>query len=351
MAVTQVDIAKKLKTTHATVSRALRDDPSIAISTKIKIKKVAKDMGYKPDLLARALVKRKTNTIGMLFNPYPNPTTFAKLIALESACYLKRYKGFISYCSGSAKDFVNSAEELCSRGVDGLIVSSGDYHWTQRKNFDLIMQLPVPKVFLDEHIPFLCRQVYHDKSQGVKQAIRHLYNLGHRQINMVLNSWEKWINKDDPRFCGFREGIGNVGLNESECGIHELGCDGFIENGLWIYDPDSIAEGVQKFLTQKPNCTAIICSSDLIALSVISALKDMKIDVPEDISIVGVDNIVASTLCRPTLTTVGQPIEKLARAVVDLLISNIEQGDKSPRKVTINADLILRESVGSNKKS
>ncbi len=343
MTVTTITIAKLANTTHATVSRALRDDPSISPETRKRIKKLAQQLGYQPNLLARGLVKGKTHTVGLLMSSYQLETGATKVVVLDELASKKGYKLFVSYTKGELKRTVDSANELIARGVDGLLIY-GSYLETPPAKVKEMFDCKVPVVFFDTEKKFPCKQVVQDKSEGVIQAVYHLHQLGHKEIYMLFAHWASW--EKDTRFKGFVRAMKKFGYHNPQNRILPITYSGSIsEDGKQIYDYDDIIKNIKEFLQTHPNCTAVICGNDIVAMNLINAAWDLGLKVPDDLSVVGFDDLSTSRYTHPPLTTVAQPIGKIVSAAWDLLLDAIENENTEPKKIVIPSELVIRKST------
>lgn len=347
MAVTVYDIADKLSTSHSTVSRALRDDPRVAVDTRKRVKMLAQKMGYRPNLLARGLTKGKTHTIGFLAGSSLLEVVSAEMKLLDELSSKAGYELYISHTSGSLEQTVKKINEFVARGSDGLIIR-GSFRKIPVEQLRAKMNLSIPTVFVDKKTPFACRNVTKDGSVGVRHAVEHLYKLGHRGIYMLHSNWGGW--ETDSRFTGFNQVISDLGLDDGrqrQIGICET--SRFNEDGRREFDRNEIAANMGQFLEATPDCTAIMCSSDALALVILSTLAGMGKNVPGDISLVGFDNISAAEYSNPTLSTVAQPIGKMVSAAFEMLMDGIDNGNNEPKQLVIPTKFIPRQSTGERR--
>lgn len=300
-------------------------------------------MGYRPNLLARGLSKGKTHTIGFLLSSPFMDVTAAQMRLLDQFVNESGYRLYICHTSRDLDQMVERANELISRGVDGLIMRGGFSAGDGVK-----LNLSVPTVFLEGKVPFPCKRVFKDGSVGVKQAMDYLYALGHRGIYMFQPEWDNW--RADLRFKGFCQSIEDHGLGDPEEKLLVLtGLDTTDEDGHHFYNTDRACSYMEEFLKDHPDCTAIFCSNDKLAIAILSVLNGMGIKVPHDISVVGFDNIPASRFTQPLLSTVAQPIAKITRTAVDMLMDSIENNNDEPREITVPTEFIPRQSTATAK--
>ena len=349
MAITGYDIAKELNTTQATVSRALRDDPSISVAMRERVQKTAKRLNYRPNLLARGLVQGKTNTVGLLTAGMSLEISSAKMIFLDDRLHRAGYRLYVSNTKAEARRTVAAAEELVSRGVDGLIVY-GLKEQTVAEQCQSLAALPAPVVFMDFKLPFPCLQVVQDRGAGVRQAVEHLISLGHRQIYNLYSSFEDPAS--EPRIAGYIEACRLAGLDVPPERLVDVGPpDLSPQNGCFTMDPRQVRSAVANLISCHGDCTAILCSNDLIAMSTVSALAEMGLRVPLDVSVVGFDNISATVHCHPQISTVAQPIREVVEAACDLLLAAISDGSNGERIVSVPSRFIDRQTTGPVRKA
>ncbi|MCD4824830.1 MAG: LacI family transcriptional regulator [Phycisphaerae bacterium] len=317
----------------------------VSKATRKRIFQAAKEMNYSPNLLARGLRKGKTQTIGFLAGTPKHEILSAQVMILDQLVDKAGYRLYISYTMGELDRMVETANELVSRGVDGLILR-GAFPGVSTEQLQSRLSFPVPTVFVESQVPFPCRQVYQDGAVGVKQAVDHLYALGHRHIHMVRTYWNGW--ERALRFRGFREAIDSYGLGKADEKLHEI--DAWTchmdKNGHTSLDIDTVSRRMKGLLKSYPDCTAILCHDDELALVVLLCLSHLGIKVPEDISVVGFDNIPATLTSHPPLSTVVKSIGNVIRTAFDLLMEEIDNKQADPQEVVIPSEFISRQSTG-----
>lgn len=346
MAVSMKDIALKAGISDAAVSMALRDHPDISLTRRKQIKELSRKMGYRPNLLARGLRKGKTQTIGFLTGSPTLEMVSAMTAKLDNFADDVEYGVYTVHTEGDLDATVKRANDLIARGVDGLIIR-GSFPHVPPDTLKTSLNFPVPTVLvsLDISIPFACRQVCEDGTVGVKQAVDYLYKLGHRQIYMLRSDWKGW--EKDLRFAKFSETVKSYGLSDPEKRIYKICESGHINrDGYRVLDMDRIYLNTKEFLKSHPDCTAMLCSADNLALLVFSTLTSLGIKVPEDISIVGFDNLPATLYTRPSMSTIARPIEKIMRAAFDMLLDSIEKNNNEPEEIVVPTEFIPRQSIG-----
>lgn len=342
MAVTITDIAKKLGVAHCTISRGLRKDPRISDRMTARIINTAKRMGYIPNLLARGLVEGKTGTVAVLVPATNVEITAMKIMQLEKCMADNGLDMFLSFTHGCLENAIDIATKLQARGIDGMLVLS---HFCDT-NHNQVNPAPLwksrtPTVFLDSLLPIDNAHVYLDRGAGMQQAVEYLFSLGHRDVFLFTPA----VMLNEPRVRTFIKSMNDAGLSGLEhCCIIDDSAK--CKENRACFSAEAIFSTVTCFLQRHPECTAIMCTSDMMALTVQTALHSMGIRIPRNISLVGFDNITAGLSCFPQLTTISQPVEKLAAQAVKMLLAMMEDETVRPDAVSIPTELVVRKSTG-----
>lgn len=331
MAVTLNDIAKKAGVSLATVSLALNGSNKVNKDTKNRIKKIAEELNYVPNARARALVKKSTKTIGLVIPEVVNPF-FAEL-AQSIKDYVRSQDFNVILCSTDYQ----SEEELRyinmfrSGQVDGAIFAcAGDL---MAEHNDLIIKLVkenIPVVYVDRDglnhdlIPIVKSDIYH----AAYQAADYLISLGHKNLGFIGQSVE--------RLSGVKSALKNQGLEIKEKNIYYdyLKMEGGYAAGEKIAARD-----------EKPE--AVVCLNDEMAIGVIQALIAKDVKVPEEISVVGIDNIKMANFYNPSLTTVNIPVSKMGEKAAEILMKKITGKTLSPKEkfFIFPTKLVIRDST------
>jgi LacI family transcriptional regulator len=248
---------------------------------------------------------------------------------------------FIAYTHGRLENAINIATKLQARGIDGMFVFS---QFVDEKcvpvNPATSWKSRTPTVFLDALVPIDKAHVYLDRGAGMQQAVEHLFELGHREI--FLFTPEVMLN--EPRSIKFIECMNNAGLSGREhCYLIDESAR-CAENHA-CFSAEAILASATEFFKQHPECTAIMCTSDMLAITVQTALHSLGIRVPQDVSLVGFDNIPAGLSCFPQLTTISQPVGKLAVEAMKMMLVMMEDETVKPHAVALPTELIVRKST------
>ena len=341
MTVTIKDIARALDISPATVSRALKNDSRITVDVRERVTSMARKLGYRPNLLARGLVSSRTHAIGYIVDNL-SWSFFSELA--ERVQITAEEFAYSTYIYSSLKSPQKEREGIdgfLSRGVDGLLVSATEspenmrvYRELSQANFPIVLFNDLPGVEVDS--------VVTDNYEGANRAMRHLYEHGHRKI-MFIGPKENTTFKTQ-RLAGYRDFLGRNGLPIREDLVH---CEE--DDPMYGYRVVKAVMGAPK----KP--TAVFVHNDTLAMGVYRAVHEMGLRIPDDLSVVGYDNLDSCQFMYPPLTTIEFPIRHLARAGVELLMKRMsEKKVKSseqeiPRihqKISLTPRLIIRQSTG-----
>lgn len=342
MAVTLADIAKSAGVSQATVSRSLNDSDLIPDKTKKRIKKIAEELGFEFNANARSLITSKTGTIGII---YPNNSAdFSYNLhftswhnELRDQLEKENLDIIISYFENKYTGQNNIRKLISGKKVDGLIIIQPVF---DIETLELLKRSNKPFVFL-KYVPDIdgaekdIDVVYIDHFQGGYLAAEHLIKLGHRNIMSI--SADIRGGEFNLRSEGYKAALNNHGI-------------AFDEKKL-VFGDTSFNSGYQiaiDHIDTIKNTTAIFSQNDLMALGAIRALKELKIRVPEDIAVVGYDNIEFATYYKPYLTTIHQPTKEIAMLTCERLVSLLNNKESSVRRrIVLQPKLIVRESCGA----
>ena len=309
MSVTIKDIAKVSGVSYSTVSKALNDSPLVKPDTKEKILQVAKDLGYTPNFVAKNLVTKKSNTIGLVW-PTIEQTALSTLVTEINNLVVKN-----NYFMMLSINETNHAVKMFKNfRVDGIIIFEGE---TQPvKTSESTFQILTHGVSNHEnHYPII--DVNHRKS--IYDATSYLYHLGHKKISYVgyqSHSDKRQIEK----ITGFHEAMDEFGLKITENSMINT-------DGLTWYDGYIAA----KKLLQSPSIpTALISGSYDLSVGILRAVNEFKLRVPQDLSIISYDNIPQMSSLETPLTSVGVPVDQLAEKMVNSLLERINQNNTLP---------------------
>ena len=327
------DIARALKISASTVSRALKDNPHISEATKEKIRKMAEEMGYRPNVLASSLRTKRSNTIGVIV-PHINRHFFSSVVSgIEEVAYKAGFAVTIAQSNDSYQKEIHIARALYDGRLDGIILSFAmeTHTFGHLKAF---AESHIPMVFFDRVADEIeANKIVVDDFGGGRMATEHLISEGCRNIAHVSGPLHLKIYEN--RLKGYLAALQNAGLNPPAGGI--------LHNRLTRADGE---EALIQLLTLKPLPDAVFCANDTTALSIISKLRNTSIKVPDDLAVVGFSNEPFSESVTPSISTIDQPGYQMGVKAAELLISEIrgEISSKDYRTYIMPTKLIIRES-------
>ncbi len=336
---TQRQIAEKAGVSRTTVSLVLNNVPDAHISpeTRQRIVEAARRLNYYPDAAARRLVSGKTRTIALVWHRGPDPTyrdAFLPGILQGVTRAARHYGYYVVFRPIESNEPDDSYVELArGRHTDGLILSgprSDDTEllYLHRDGFPLVLhgQLPgtdVPSVDVDN-------------IRGATMAVEHLLTLGHRRVGIVTNAPSTYISSRQ-RLEGYRQALEQAGGIPYDRDLVKCG----------NFDEESGYAAVEALLGLDEPPTAIFIASDMVAMGSLRALHDNGLRVPEEIAVVGFDDITVARFITPALTTFHVPTFGLGWSAAELLIRIIEQDRPSQIHVRLDTELVIRESCGA----
>ncbi len=331
--VTIKDIARELDLSQMTVSRALSPDPKTAAlvtqKTRARIRKLAADLGYTPNLMARGFVTGRTNTLGLLTCKINCEPFGRQADMILRAADRQDYQILVALAaspSDAPEDRSRQIHQMISRGVDGLLIHA---RGTEGES-ELILQAVkgrVPVVtFFHPSTPDLCG-VALDDGEGIFEATSHLIRRGHERIGFIGTDWTH----DCPAAAKARGYFRAMEMR------------GLAPEHLPSPPPMQAAYELGKAVADR--FTAFVCRSDLVAIGLCRGLQESGLRVPEDVAVVGCGDLDVSAYSTPALTTLAIPYDQIAEAAMDLMLEQLH-GDATPRQVTLTHRLIVRDSCG-----
>ena len=323
---TIVDVARLAGVTPTTVSRVINNRGYISEKTKKRVQEAMDELGYQPNEIARSLTKQKSNTIGVIV-PHISHPYFAKLISnLENEAAKKDYKIILCNSKEKAEKEKQYLDMCKSNRVAGIIICSGNVE-SNKINTGGIPVVLLEKNFEEGKLGIQC-----DNYQGGKLATEHLIECGCKKILHLRGVIDEEMPADNRE----KAFIDVCSKNEIEYFIKKYDIDTYNQMNYYDY--------IKAALNEIEGVDGIFASSDLIAAQVIQVCNEIKIRIPEDIKLVGFDDVDISQLTTPRITTVHQPIKEMARLSIELIdakYNNIEVNEKT----ILPIKLIIRDST------
>jgi DNA-binding LacI/PurR family transcriptional regulator len=332
--VTLADIAASAGVTSMTVSRVLNHQGKVNIETR--------EMSYRRNGLARGLKRQRTDTIGLVLGDIANPFAAELARGVREVLEKHGYTLFICISEHSAKEDVEAFDSLADHRADGIIVATRASRLGNEKLDSLITSgFPVSLIGRDFRHP-QADLVTADNLKVGYEATRHLIQIGRQRIAFIGVSLTK--NVALRRFRGYLEALEEHGLPVAEeLIVGPQGANGQVPG----YSTEEIGyEGMTRLLALKERPTAIFARNDFTAVGALNAIKQAGLRVPEDIAVVGYDDIPLAAHTSPPLTTVRQPTREQGRIAAELLLRRIEAGQHPPREERVfQCQLVIREST------
>lgn len=318
----------------ATVSRTLRDPERVSESTRAKVLKAVKECGYTPNKLGVSLRTSRTGNIVVIIPDVSDSFNFGAIKSIEAYAQQRGYSILLGDTQGSEELERTYASMVRSRQADGIIMFSHRLPFDIDYSIDVYEQLP-PLVNSCETmgipaIPF----VSIDNTQAAYDATQHLIDSGHKDIALITGNIESPSSQH--RLEGFRKAMKDAGIPINEDLIHYATYS--VEDG----------ESVTKEILQKEKQpTAIFCLSDEMALGCCSAIRNAGLHMPDDISVMGFDDIPFSRYLSPPLTTISQPTKEIGKTCIRLLLDIVEGKRPEKTEYILPHKLVIRESTRS----
>jgi DNA-binding LacI/PurR family transcriptional regulator len=328
------DIARAAGVSHSTVSRALSDSPLVKPKTKARIQRLAREMGYSPDAQARSLVMGKTRTVGVVVTTIADPFAAEVVQGIENAAHDHGYTVILCSSNAEPERELAAVEMLRSKRVDAVIVTSSRVGALYLQHLE---RTGVPIVLINNHSEhggrYTC-SVSVDNQHGAYLATAHLLQLGHRRIAYISRPNDYRSNLE--RLAGYRQALSAAGIS---------------------LDPDLVVPGTGRAgggeralpalmgLDERP--TAVFCYNDMTAVGLLRAARGAGLAVPQDLAVVGFDDILLASYVCPPLTTVAQPKVEMGQQAMGMalaLMTAENPAEQGFANIVVKGQLVVRES-------
>lgn len=337
MKVTLKELAKKAGVSTATVSMILNQkDQSISEATRSKVRALAKEYQYVPNTNARSLVTRKTKTIGLIMPDITNPFFPEMARGVEDRASKSRYSIILCDTDDNEVREHQCVKILAEKMVDGIIFT----HCAQRDepsaDFNTF-ELPIILIDRDAYsLDNIKGRVTIDNEQGAFLAVDHLIQCGCRHI--LFLSGELCTQTAKERLAGYRRALSAYGLAFEESNVR-----------AGAYKLEWGRQAVDQVMEEKKEFDGVFCGNDLIGIGAIKRLQEWGIQIPQDVRLIGFDDIYMASLMEPPMSTVRQPAYEMGYRAAELLIEAIEQKqDQIPSdesRVVLKPQLMIRRST------
>ncbi len=328
------DIALRAGCSVMTVSKCLRDEPDVSAATKVRIKKLAGEMGYVPDVFAQALRTRSSKMFGVIIPSTTNPIFSRTLHALEERAHELGFEIVLAHSLGKPEREEACINRLIARRVQGMFINPVYRLQKEVSAYRELEKSGIATVILGHLAPFCSRfvNVEADDLLGSYKLTQHLLQLGHKRIAFFAGVVVAPASQE--RFEGYRRALREAQLEVDDNMVFQAG--NTIEDG---------EKAALQLINECSDATAIMADNDLVAVGCADTLLNQGIKIPEDISVTGFGNVLVSEYFRVPLTTVRQPKFRLGSSGMDLM-QQILRGEK-PKAIRLAAEPVLRASTAA----
>jgi len=319
------DVAQLAGVSHQTVSRVLNDHPNVRPDTREKVLDAIRQLAYRPNAAARALVTRRTHTLGVIGIDSPLYGPAMMLNGIERAAQNGHFVVIASLPALDRRSMLNAVDRFLGHAVEGIIVIAPQTSAVAALSH-VPPDLPLVAVGCSTRAPLTSVAV--DNAGGAGRATRHLLDLGHATVHHVAGP-TSWLDARE-RINGWRAALSEAGAPEPD-----------IISGDW-----SARSGYEigQRVAGMADVTAVFCANDTLALGLIRALTERGRRVPDDISVVGFDDVPEAGYYLPPLTTVRQDFGELGRCALSALVERIARGPGTGTHLKVPPELVVRAS-------
>ncbi len=328
---TMKDIARLAGVSTSTVSHVINKSRFVSDEIAERVNNAAQQLNYAPSALARSLKMNRTQTIGMLVTTSTNPFFGEVVKGVERSCYHKGYNLILCNTEGDNQRMKASINTLLQKRVDGLLLMCSTLEGERLDVFDRYPDIPI--VVMDwGPILFASDKIQDNSLQGGYMAAKHLIECGHKEIGCITGPLIR--HQAQMRYEGYKRALAEAGI---------------AINPDWIVESDFECEGgyqaFEKLYQRGKLPSALFVSNDMMAMGVIQAASQRGLRVPDDLSLIGYDDVHIAKFMTPALTTIHQPKYRLGKAAVDTLLYRLENPDTTAQVVQLEPTLVVRNSV------
>ncbi|OFJ34495.1 substrate-binding domain-containing protein [Vibrio cholerae] len=328
---TMKDIARLAGVSTSTVSHVINKSRFVSDEIAERVNNAAQQLNYAPSALARSLKMNRTKTIGMLVTTSTNPFFGEVVKGVERSCYHQGYNLILCNTEGDNQRMKASINTLLQKRVDGLLLMCSTLEGERLDVFDRYPDIPI--VVMDwGPILFASDKIQDNSLQGGYMAAKHLIESGHKEIGCITGPLIR--HQAQMRYEGYKRALAEAGI---------------AINPDWIVESDFECEGgyqaFEKLYQRGKLPSALFVSNDMMAMGVIQAASQRGLRVPDDLSLIGYDDVHIAKFMTPALTTIHQPKYRLGKAAVDTLLYRLENPDTTAQVVQLEPTLMVRNSV------
>jgi DNA-binding LacI/PurR family transcriptional regulator len=324
------DIARSAQVSHSTVSRALRNSPLVNADTGERIRRIAAESNFRVSAVGRSLATGRTHSIGVVVSSISDPFMAEVVGGLEEVTNARGYSLMLATSAGDPDREIKIVRVFEERRVDGVVLTGGSHLGAEHAPLLAAMKIPVVVMNGQRTADFAYSVVVDNVAAG-HAAVRFLAQLGHKRIAYIGDRFG--CESNDARQTGYRQGLA----------AHDLP---YLPDLVLVGDaqPESGMLAMEHLLSVPEPPTAVFCYDDMTALGALSAISRHNLRVPEDISVVGFDDLLMASYTQPPLTTIRQPKRLMGRLAGETLF-NLFAGTRPPDTRTLPTELIVRAST------
>ncbi|CAE6906858.1 HTH-type transcriptional repressor PurR [Vibrio alginolyticus] len=325
------DVARLAGVSTTTVSHVINKTRFVAEATQEKVMKAVDELNYAPSAVARSLKCNSTRTIGMLVTQSTNLFFSEVIDGVESYCYRQGYTLILCNTGGIYEKQRDYIRMLAEKRVDGILVMCSDL--TEELNEMLDRHSNIPKVVMDwGPESSQADKIMDNSEEGGYIATKYLIENGHTDIACLSGHFDKLACKE--RIVGFRRAMAEANIPVNE--------DWILEGN---FECDTAVLVADKITAMEKRPTAVFCFNDTMALGLMSRLQQNGIKIPDDISVIGYDNIELAEYFSPPLTTIHQPKRRVGKNAFEILLERIKDKDHEKRIFEMQPELVVRNTV------
>ncbi len=332
------DVAKLAKVSPSTVSRVIADNKRISTETKERVKKVMEELNYHPNMIARSLITRSSQTLGLVLSrsadsAFSNPFFPEVIRGISNVTQKYHYNLMLATAGNYTEEARQCLRMVAEKRVDGVLLLAS------RVNDELIKELT------EKEYPFIvvgrapetikCYSVNNDNIQAAYSAVRHLLNHGHQRIAFI-NGPEEFMFCQD-RFEGYRFALKEYGVEYDPT---------LIKNGILTQD-DGYRLTKELLNQSSPSPSGIFCVDDLLAIGAYRAIREKGLTIPNGIAVIGFNDDPIASVIEPNLTTTRIPIYEMGVNAAEMMIQILEGKEVFPMQKILSSELIIRDSCGT----
>ncbi|SEG28715.1 HTH-type transcriptional repressor PurR [Vibrio hangzhouensis] len=325
------DVARLAGVSTTTVSHVINKTRFVAEATQEKVMAAVDELNYAPSAVARSLKCNSTKTIGMLVTQSTNLFFSEVIDGVESYCYRQGYTLILCNTGGVYEKQRDYIRMLAEKRVDGILVMCSDL--TEELLEMLDRQSDIPKVIMDwGPESSQADKIIDNSEEGGYLATKFLIENGHTDIACLSGHLEKAVCQE--RIVGYKRALAEAGIEMKE--------DRILEGN---FECDTAVIAANRIAAMEDRPTAIFCFNDTMALGLMSRLQQLGVNVPEDISVIGYDNIELAEYFSPPLTTIHQPKRRVGKNAFEILLERIKDKGHEKRIFEMHPEVVERDSV------